>query len=178
MKKRVFKPFFAWQIKKEEDWLKQMARNGWILKGCRYFYYYFEKTNQQRFKYRTDYEWIRSKHKQEYLNIFQKAGWTHTAEWLGWHYFQAERENVCFPDISINGIAKLRKLKKMKNQLVFGLLLAFVLVILATITVILTGKLSAVMVLIVSGLVLMSILHLIANISARIVQMQKEDSLT
>jgi hypothetical protein len=176
MKKRILKPFLAWQIRKEEEWLNQMAGNGWCLTRYRFFQYYFEKYNPEECTYRTDYDWISKKHKKEYLKTFQEAGWTHTAEWLGWHYFQSKREEGRFSDISTNGISNLRKLTKIRMQLVLGFLLICIVAIIAIITLRTTGGVIAILGLILSTLIMMVILHLITNISARISRVKKENT--
>ena len=41
--KRFFKVFRAWQEEEEQEWLKEMARQGWILKRTRPPFYTFER---------------------------------------------------------------------------------------------------------------------------------------
>jgi hypothetical protein len=174
MKKRIFKPFLAWQLKTEEDWLNQMSRDGWSLTEYRFFQYYFEKNKPVRITYRTDYDWIRKKHKEGYLKPFQEAGWTHTAEWLGWHYFRSEREEASFPYICPKRISKLSKLTKIRILFILCFLLLCILAIIAITTVTTTGKSIAIFGLILSALFMMGILHLITDISTRILRIKRE----
>nr|WP_326862224.1 DUF2812 domain-containing protein [Bacillus haynesii] len=45
-RKRKFRFFLAWQDRKEENWVNEMAKQGWMLKSYFLFIYIFEKTNQ------------------------------------------------------------------------------------------------------------------------------------
>ncbi|MDE1455460.1 DUF2812 domain-containing protein, partial [Bacillus paralicheniformis] len=55
-RKRKFRFFLAWQDRKEENWLNEMAKQGWMLKSFFLFIYIFEKTKPSNTVYRLDYK--------------------------------------------------------------------------------------------------------------------------
>jgi hypothetical protein len=79
------KVFFAWNMDKEQTWLEELARQGYILKDTKLFTYYFEKTEPQDVVYQFDFQILRKKEKAEYLELFQD--WTFVTRFGGWYYF-------------------------------------------------------------------------------------------
>lgn len=55
MRKTVKKTFWIWQLEKEEEWLNQMAAEGWCLISVGYRRYEFEQVPPGLFTVRTDY---------------------------------------------------------------------------------------------------------------------------
>lgn len=96
MKKRkyVCRFFLAWQDRAEEKWLSEMAMNGWMLKKLFLFVYLFEKTEPNETVYRLDYKATSNRDEEEYIRIFQDAGWRHVTRLFNWHYFAADASQV------------------------------------------------------------------------------------
>ncbi|MEC0712147.1 DUF2812 domain-containing protein [Bacillus haynesii] len=93
-RKRKFRFFLAWQDRKEENWLNEMAKKGWMLKSFFLFFYIFEKTKPSNTVYRLDYKTTSNLDQEEYIHIYEDAGWKHVTQFLNWHYFAADPSQV------------------------------------------------------------------------------------
>ena len=109
--RKVFKLFFVWQDKQEEKWLREMAQKGWLLKSYNVFYYNFVKSEPKDYIYKLDYKSSSDKDMDEYLKIFDDMGWEHVEQYLGWHYFRSEADNVKIPDIYSDKTSEIHKYK-------------------------------------------------------------------
>jgi hypothetical protein len=85
--KRVFRLFFVWQDEQEEQWLEQMAREGWRLVRAGVVYR-FERDIPREVRYRLDYRSSAPGGWPEYLGLFRDAGWEHVGRFGGWQYFR------------------------------------------------------------------------------------------
>jgi len=111
-KKRVFKLFWAWQDEEEEKWLSKMAEEGWHLKKGPWIYT-FGKGEPENAIYKLDFNRTSQKDRDEYLTLFQDAGWEHITEYMSWHYFKSNKERVIYPDIYSDKESKIQKYKTM-----------------------------------------------------------------
>ncbi|WP_203333494.1 DUF2812 domain-containing protein [Planococcus beigongshangi] len=66
-------------IQKEENWLNEMAQQGWLCKRVSSLgIYHFEKTTATDQVIRIDYQTFRSKAaKERYIELYEEYGWTH-----------------------------------------------------------------------------------------------------
>lgn len=98
--KRVSKVFFAWNMKKEKEWLEDMARQGYVLKVVKPFIYYFEETEPQDLVYQFDFQILSKSKRSEYLEVFKD--WTYVSNCGSWFYFykvrSTEKENKIYSD--------------------------------------------------------------------------------
>jgi hypothetical protein len=86
---RKFKWFWAWQDDAEEAWLREMSQEGWHLSLIGFpTIYSFEAGEAQDYVYRLDYRSYWKMDKDDYLQLFQDAGWEYVEEMAGWHYFR------------------------------------------------------------------------------------------
>lgn len=113
MKKRVFKLFFAWQDDQENKWLEKMAEEGWKLLKYNFFVYTFEKMEPKKYIYRTDFKSNQKSDLQEYLTLFEDAGWEHVTEYAGWHYFRTEPGKAKTLDIYSDKGSKIEMFKRL-----------------------------------------------------------------
>ena len=111
MKKKVFKLFWAWQDEKENAWLERMGTEGWKLVGYHSGFYTFIQTEPKQYIYTSDYKSNGRKDIEEYIALFEDAGWEHAAEFLNWHYFRTEAEKARIPDIYSDAESKAEKFK-------------------------------------------------------------------
>lgn len=119
--KKVLKIFLAWQDNKEEQWLQEMAANGWALKNSR-FVYTFEEIQPSNHVYKLDYKTTNNKDIEEYKAIFKDAGWEHVTQFGSWHYFRTEADGASTPDIYSDNDSKIQKYKGLMQSLLLGLL--------------------------------------------------------
>ena len=116
IKKRVFKLIWAWEEEKEERWLREMANKGWLLQSYFIGFYTFVKSEPGDYIYKLDYRVDIDE--KEYLNIFEDAGWTHVAQFLGWHYFRVKADQCDYPEIYSDNVSKIHKYKSLLKLLV------------------------------------------------------------
>lgn len=85
---REFHWFWAWDDEKEEAYLREMALGGWHLKSVSLpGYYTFEKGEPRDDFYRLDFL-SNFKDKENYLQLFADAGWSHVGQYGSWQYFR------------------------------------------------------------------------------------------
>ncbi|MBM7648710.1 hypothetical protein JOC78_001656 [Bacillus ectoiniformans] len=111
MEKKVFKIFLAWQDQQEEKWLRFMAQQGWSLKEYTYFRYTFEQTEPHDSIYKLDYKATKNNDLDDYLAIYQDAGWEHVAQFAKWHYFKANAETAFTEEIYTDSESQVQKYK-------------------------------------------------------------------
>ena len=100
MKKTVKRVFWVWQQDKEKIFLQDMALEGYQLVKVGLFKYTFEKNPPQKLIYQMDFRVLGGNiKKEEYIQIFEDAGWHFVTSANGWYYFFQEwQEDV---DLSI-----------------------------------------------------------------------------
>ena len=105
--------FWAWQDEKEEAWLSKMAQQGLILTGIPFpGSYQFQEGEPADYVYRLDYQSLRTKDKDSYLQLFADAGWEKVGEMGGWTYFRYEAANGEAPEIYSDLESKIGKYKR------------------------------------------------------------------
>lgn len=107
--KKMYRWYAAWNDKKEERWLEEMARSGWHLVGGP-FPYIFEQGAPVEARYRMDFP-PQEMDKEEYLRLYHDTGWERVFEFAGWHYFRTTSSDA--PEIytdSSSQIAMFRRL--------------------------------------------------------------------
>jgi hypothetical protein len=107
--KNVFKVFFAWQEKKEEDWLRQMSKEGWHLNKVGFFNYEFIKGEPKDIIYKFDYKPFRSEKIDDYITLFEDSGWEYVAKFAGWFYFRTEAKGNFNLELYNDNASKIRK---------------------------------------------------------------------
>ena len=113
--------FWGWNDDKEENWLRQMALQGWHLRNISPFgRYTFEKGESIDVVYRLDYVQV-TKKDEDYFQIFQDAGWDHVGEMMGWQYWRKEAEGGTLPEIFTDVESKLLKYQRLLGWLVIFL---------------------------------------------------------
>ncbi len=85
---RQFHWFWAWEDEKEEAYLQDMALSGWHFKSVTFpGNYTFVKGEPRNDVYRLDFL-SNYKDKDNYLQLFEDAGWNHVGEYGSWQYFR------------------------------------------------------------------------------------------
>ena len=87
---RKTKWFWLWQDDIEEAWLEQMSQLGLHLKKAQIMAQYdFIQGQPEDFAYRLDFrDSLKRKNKEEYIHLFNDAGWEYLGEMGGWQYFR------------------------------------------------------------------------------------------
>lgn len=115
---RNFKWFWAWDDEKEEAYLRKMALDGWhfnsvTFPGC----YTFEKGKPRNDFYRLDFL-SNYKDKENYLQLFEDAGWSHVGEYGSWQYFRKTAVEGETPEIFTDNDSKVKKYSRVMMFLV------------------------------------------------------------
>lgn len=125
---RKFKWFFAWDDEREEAWLSQMAREGWHLQSLGLpSFYTFAAGEPREDVYRLDYI-IDHMDYQNYLQLFQDAGWEHIGEMGGRQYFRTHLHGSQVPEIYTDNSSKTQKYTRLLLPLIVFLPIYFVMI--------------------------------------------------
>ena len=84
MTKTVWKWYFVWDFEKEEDWLNEMAEQGWILSSVGWCRYTFTKGEPGEYTIRLE---MRG-YDQEYISFMEETGAEYIGRVLQWLYFR------------------------------------------------------------------------------------------
>jgi len=123
-----FRWFWAWQDETEERWLGEMSKKGFHLLSVGIpGIYTFSVAEPKEYVYRLDFQNFTRKDKQEYLQIFQDAGWEHIGELSTWQYFRKEVREGEVSEIFTDAESKIAKYKRALVFMGFFLVLLSVL---------------------------------------------------
>ncbi|MTI69296.1 MAG: DUF2812 domain-containing protein [Firmicutes bacterium] len=108
---KLFKLFLAWQDEKEETWLREMAKKGWLLEKYSFPFYTFKKIKPKDYIYKLDFKTTFDNDLDEYKTLFKDFGWEHVTQCVKWHYFRTEADKCKLPDIYSDKNSKLQRHK-------------------------------------------------------------------
>lgn len=115
---KKFKLFI--DMKKEEQYLKEMAEQGWgLVKYSSNNVYTFEKINPKSLSYRIDYHMFKKKGDYtDYLILFEDSGWKHVSgrQGSGFHYFLPVNDNNQELDIFSDSQSSRERYRRLYNQ--------------------------------------------------------------
>ena len=123
MQKVVKKLFFPWNEDEEKKFLEEMSLKGYQLTRVQLGRYTFEKSEPKRVIYQFDFKGIDSQDEQEYLQLYEDAGWNLVYKHAGWYYFNREWTGEEF-DLSIFNNNRSKSIKY-KRLLFFLLITGF-----------------------------------------------------
>jgi len=106
--KTVFKIFFAWQEKKEEKWLREMSKKGWHLDNTSFLNYIFRKGELKDMRYRLDFKIIRNENIDDYITLFEDAGWEYISRLGWWYYFRTEAKKGKGQELYSDNASRIR----------------------------------------------------------------------
>jgi hypothetical protein len=117
-----FRWFWAWQDEKEEQWLADMAQHGLHLVTVSPFgIYHFRQGEPGNYIYRLDFQAMKAKDRESYLQLFQDAGWEHVGDMGGWVYFRHVLDGTEIPEIFSDLESKIGKYQRLMTFLVIFL---------------------------------------------------------
>jgi hypothetical protein len=116
---KKFKWFWAWQDEKEEAWLGEMAKEGFHLESIPFpGTYTFLEGEPINYVYRLDYQSLKAKDRDSYLQLFADAGWEHIGDMGGWVYFRHLVNGNEIPDIYSDLESKMGKYQRIMTYLI------------------------------------------------------------
>lgn len=87
--KKQFKYFTIFNHKKEEDYLREMHRQGWrFVRVGGLGVYHFERCEPEDVVYQLDYNPQSKENTEAYLQMFSDCGWEYIQEYVGYSYFR------------------------------------------------------------------------------------------
>ncbi len=116
--KNVFKIFFAWQEGKEEKWLREMSKEGWHLDNTGFLNYIFRKGEPKDVIYRLDFKIIRSGNVDDYVTLYEDAGWEYISRMGFWYYFRTEAREGLSPELYSDNTSKIKMYNSLRWLLV------------------------------------------------------------
>jgi hypothetical protein len=119
---KKFKWYWAWQDEQEEAWLAEMSADGLHLESIELpGQYTFRQGEPGNYVYRLDFQTMKSKDKDSYLQLFADAGWEHIGDMGGWVYFRHLVNGNEIPEIFSDRESKLGKYQRLLTYLVIFL---------------------------------------------------------
>ena len=109
-RKTVRKWFWVWDFEKEEDWLNEMALNGWVLDDIGWCTYHFVRCEPGEYSVRLEMH----PHDEEYVGFMKETGAEYLGRMVAWIYFRkktADGPFDLFSDID-SRISHLNKIGK------------------------------------------------------------------
>ncbi len=82
--KKIWKIFLVWNYDKEEEWLNEMAMNGWTLTAVGFCNYTFVKTEPGEYNICMEMR----PHDDGYLEFLRENGVEYVGRLLQWHYYR------------------------------------------------------------------------------------------
>ena len=87
--KKEYKYFSIFNYEKEQDYLREMHKQGWrFVKVSGIGMYHFEECEAQDVVYQLDYNKEGLSHKTEYVRMFNDCGWEYIQDYVGYCYFR------------------------------------------------------------------------------------------
>ena len=125
MTKRVVKVrlFFIWQASAEARWLEEMAAQGLALVYAIPFYL-FKRAQPEQVHYCHDYAVVKRADLENYIQLYQDAGWERVMRYGRWFYFKSKTSQQVFSDEQTLLHKSVGILKGLLSIFVFGLILS------------------------------------------------------
>ncbi len=80
----IRKWFWVWSFEKEEDWLNEMAMNGWVLDSVSYCTYHFVRCEPGEYSVRLEMH----PYDEAYLSFMRETGAEYVGRMMMWIYFR------------------------------------------------------------------------------------------
>lgn len=110
--------FFAWSEEKEMKYLQEQSQKGLHLNAVGLFKYYFDQEEAAQLQYAADFRTFDKLNEEQYLQLYEDAGWQFIDKFGGWYYFKNNDLTACF----YNDLASVKA--KYKRLLLFLLITA------------------------------------------------------
>ena len=91
-RKTVNKWFWVWQFEKEEEWLNEMAANGWVLDGVGFAKYHFVRCAPGEYTVRTEMH----SNDEQYIRFMEETGAEYVGRMAAWIYFRKKTADGVF----------------------------------------------------------------------------------
>lgn len=108
----IRKWFWVWSFEKEEDWLNEMAMNGWVLDSVSYCTYHFVRCEPGEYSVRLEMH----PYDETYLSFMRETGAEYVGRMMMWIYFRKKTADGPF-DLFSDIDSRIRHLEKIGRVL-------------------------------------------------------------
>ena len=116
-RKTIRKWIWVWDFEKEEDWLNEMAMNGWVLDSVGFCSYHFIRCEPGEYSVRLEMH----SYDEAYLSFMKETGAEYVGRMMMWIYFRKKTANGAF-DLFSDIDSRIRHLDRIGKMLsVIGL---------------------------------------------------------
>ena len=91
-RKTITRWFWVWQFEKEEEWLNEMAANGWVLESVGFCKYTFVRCEPGEYTVRTEMH----PYDDQYVKFMEETGAEYVGRMMMWIYFRKKTEDGVF----------------------------------------------------------------------------------
>ena len=131
--KRVFKYYTIADWEREQNWLTEMASQGWRFLKTNGFFYTFERREPENVAYRLDYSGLREGDRGDYYAMLRDYGWEYLQDINGFSYFRKPADGVSKEELELfsDGESRIKMIKKFlvaKMPLIYLLYIAAILI--------------------------------------------------
>ena len=91
-RKTMTRWFWVWQFEKEEEWLNEMAANGWVLESVGLCKYTFVRCEPGEYTVRTEMH----PYDDQYIKFMEETGAEYVGRLFMWIYFRKKTEDGVF----------------------------------------------------------------------------------
>lgn len=109
---KITKLWWTWNFDKEEEWLNEMAEQGYALVSAKWCFYEFERTEPGEYIIRLEFQ----KEDPKYLSFMNDIGAERISYWFGWNYYRRKSELGEF-DLFSDLKSKINHLKRIEGIL-------------------------------------------------------------
>ena len=110
--KTIRKWFWVWSFEKEEDWLNEMALNGWVLESVGWCTYHFMRCQPGEYSIRLEMH----PYDEAYLSFMEETGAEYVGRMIMWIYFRKKTKDGAF-DLFSDIDSRIRHLDKIGKML-------------------------------------------------------------
>lgn len=103
---------WVWDFEKEEEWLQEMAENGWVLDGVGYCTYYFVRCEPGEYNVRLEMH----PRDEAYVEFMRDTGAEYVGRMMMWVYFRKKTADGPF-DLFSDIDSRIRHLQKIGRML-------------------------------------------------------------
>ena len=95
-RKTIYKLWFVWDYDKEEKWLNEMARQGWVLVSVGFLRFTFERCEPEEYIIRLEMRMADD----DYISFMEETGAEFIGRYFQWVYFRRRSELGAFDIMS------------------------------------------------------------------------------
>ncbi len=111
-RKTIRKWYWVWDFEKEENWLNEMALNGWVLESVEYVTYHFVRCEPGEYSVRLEMH----PYDEEYRHFMEETGAEYVGRMMMWVYFRKKTDRGPF-DLFSDIDSRIRHLDKIGKML-------------------------------------------------------------